>query len=464
MSVGGLVSGLDTAGIVDQLIAVESNPQKLLKQQLSATQSQATAYRAINTRFDALRTAAEAITKPAAWQQVKPTTSSTSVVAVSSASASAGTVTFSVDQLARAHAVVSSKTWTATGDQTASDLAYGASSLDVTVGGKTTSLSLDRNGDGTATLAEAAAAINARADLGLTASAVKVSDTEYRLQITNSKTGAASEFTVGATGAFDVVSQGRNAKITVGDPDAGYTLSSATNTFTGLLDGTSVTVSALADDVTLTVAGDGDATAKKVESLVNAANGLLDAISSYTDPSSTTAVLKGDSTLRQLSTRILDVLAYAIGGDGPAAGVGLQLTRDGHFSFDKDAFAAKLTADPAVAQRMFTAVAPTGGPDKNLSTTADNGTAAVGIAAKLLDLAKTASDSTTGTLATMAKSTDSRARELQDRIEDWDRRLELRRSTLSRQYTAMETALQTLQNQGSWLSAQLASLGTSKKS
>ena len=460
MSVGGLVSGLDTAAIFDQLIAIESNPQRLLKQQLSATQSQAAAYRAINTRFDALRTAAEGLMKDAAWQQVKPSTSSSSVVAVSSASASAGTVTFSVDQVARAHAVVSSGTWTATGDQTATDRASGASTREITVGGTTTSLALDRNSDGTATLAEAAAAINARSDLGLTASAVKVSDTEYRLQITSTKTGAASAFTVGAPGDFDVVSQGRNAEITVGDPGSGYTMSSATNTFTGLLDGTTITVSAPADDVTLTVAADPEATTKKVESLVNAANGLLEAISSYTAP---TGGLKGNSTLRQLSSRVLDVLAYAVGGDGSASAVGLELTRDGRFSFDKEAFTAKLTADPAIAQRMFTAVAATGGADGDLATTGDNGTAAVGIAAKLLDLAKSASDSTTGTLATLAKSSDSRARDLEDRIADWDRRLELRRSTLSRQYTAMETALQTMQNQGNWLAAQLSSLGTSQK-
>jgi flagellar hook-associated protein 2 len=461
MSVGGLVSGLDTRAIVDQLMQIETNPQTLLKQQLSATQSQATAFRAINTRFDALRSAAEELTKDTAWSSVKATSSSSSVTATTAAGGSAGTVSFSVDHLARSHAVVSTQRWTATGEQTADDLPYGAGTLEVTVGGTTSTITLDRDGNGTATLAEAAAAINARKDLGLTATAVKVSDTEYRLQIGSTRTGASSTFQVGAEGAFDIVSQGRDAKITVGDAAAGYTLTSANNTFTGLVDGTTITVTAPATDVTLTVTSDPDAVADKVSSLVSAANGLLDALSSY---SGSTGLLKGNNTLRQLSTQVLDVLAFTVGGDGSASKVGLELTRSGRYEFDKKTFVEKLTTDPALAQRMFTGTAATPGPDGDLATTADNGTEPAGIAAKLLALAKAASDATTGTLTTLATSTDSRAKTLQDRISAWDTRLELRRTTLTRQFTAMEVALQTMQNQGNWLSAQLASLPGTKSS
>ncbi|TFV61698.1 UNVERIFIED_ORG: hypothetical protein E4P37_18765 [Bacillus sp. AZ43] len=462
MSVGGLVSGMDTATIVNQLMQIEANPQTLLKQQLSSTQSQATAFRAINTRFDALRTAAEALTKPVTWDAVKATTSATSVTAVTAPGASAGTVRFDVDNVATAHAVISTATWTATGTQTAFDLDYGATSLDVTIGGVAHSVALDRNGDGTATLAEAAAAINAKKELGLTATAVKVSPTEYRLQVAATKTGAASEFTIDT---FGIVTQGKNAQITVGDGTAKYTMSSATNTFTGLVDGTTITVSAPATGVTLNVSNDPEAVAAKVQSLVTAANGLLDAISSYTDPTSSSASLKSNSTLRQLSTRVLDVLARAVGTDGSSSQVGLELTQGGRFQFDKEAFVEKLSADPLFAQRMFTQMGATGGPDKDLATLEDNGTAPVGIAAKLLDIAKTASDTTTGTLAMLAKSSDSRAKDLQDRIDAWDRRLELRRSNLTRQFTAMETALSTLQNQSTWLAASLAQLpGASKPS
>jgi len=63
-------------------------------------------------------------------------------------------------------------------------------------------------------------------------------------------------------------------------------------------------------------------------------------------------------------------------------------------------------------------------------------------------------------LVKRAETEDAEATDLQKRIEDWDRRLELRRSTLTRQFTAMETALGTLQNQSSWLASQLNTLPT----
>ncbi|WP_143030349.1 flagellar filament capping protein FliD [Blastococcus aurantiacus] len=459
MSVGGLVSGMDTASIIDGLISVEANSQTLLKQRLSATQSQGTAYRAINTRFDAVRSAAEALTKDAAWQSAKALSSSTSVTASSVGGATAGSVTFTVDQVAKAHSAVSSTTWTATGTQTADDIDFGATTLDVVVGGKTTNVSLDRNGDGKATLSEAAAAINA-AGLGVTATPLKVTDTGYRMSLTSTTTGAASAFS--ATG-FTTATQGRNAEITVGDAGSSYSMSSPTNTFSGLIAGTTITVTKPETGVTVNVTPDPDAVAAKVESLVTAVNGLLDSISAYTDADSGTASLKGDSTLRQLATQTLDVLAFAVGSDGSASKVGLQLTKDGHYTFDKTKFTAQLAADPTVARRMFDSATANGGADDDLATTADNGTTPTGIAAKLLAMAKSATDTTIGSLTVLAKGTDTRAKELKDSIAAWDLRLEMRRATLTRQFTAMETALSTMQNQSNWLASAMSSMSGTKK-
>lgn len=50
-----------------------------------------------------------------------------------------------------------------------------------------------------------------------------------------------------------------------------------------------------------------------------------------------------------------------------------------------------------------------------------------------------------------------------DRIEAHERRVSLREQTLRRQFTAMETALATLQSQGNWLSQQLSSLNAQNK-
>ena len=453
----GLISGIDYSTMITQLMQVEANPQTLLKKQLSETQAQGAAYRAINTRFAALQTAAAALPDPTAWTASKATSSSTSVTATAGAAATPGSLTFKVDSLATSHSVISDQKWTATGTQTAADLDYGATTLDITPAGSTTpvSVTLDRDGSGTATLAEAAAAINAKTELGLSATAVQTAPGVYQLQVTSKTTGA-STFTVGAADSFDVVTQGTNAQLTVGTGPGKYSATSTTNTFTGLLTDTTITVSGLADSVTVNVASDPDAVAAKVKGLVDAANGALETINAYTSKDSATATLQGDSTLRGLAMQIVSTIAYAAGGD-TASAAGLEMSRTGSFTFDSKAFTEKLTSDPALVARIFTGTAAGKGADGVLDT-ADDAVSALGFAGKLKALAKAASDSASGSLTLLGTSSDTAVKDLQSRIEAWDTRLAMRKDALTRQFTAMETALGTLQNQGNWLAGQLAGL------
>jgi flagellar hook-associated protein 2 len=247
-----------------------------------------------------------------------------------------------------------------------------------------------------------------------------------------------------------------DAKLTVGSGGFGYEMTSATNTFSGLLEGTTITVTEPAAAVTVKVAEDPAAVAGTVNALVSSANNLLDAISAYTKNDSTSAALKGDATLRQLSSQVLDTVSRMAAG-GSASVAGLELTRDGHLKFDQEKFTAKLIEDPALVKNLLTGTTTTAGVDTTLGTT-DDVTTATGVAAKLEALAKRAADSTTGMLTSLANSKDSAAKDLEARIAAWDIRLELRRTALNRQFTAMETALGSLQNQSQWLGAQLASL------
>ncbi len=75
-------------------------------------------------------------------------------------------------------------------------------------------------------------------------------------------------------------------------------------------------------------------------------------------------------------------------------------------------------------------------------------------------VAKSASDSTTGTVTAAITGRKSGIDRLETDVEDWDLRLELRRTTLTRQFTALETALGQMTNQSSWLAGQISSLPT----
>jgi flagellar hook-associated protein 2 len=100
-----------------------------------------------------------------------------------------------------------------------------------------------------------------------------------------------------------------------------------------------------------------------------------------------------------------------------------------------------------------------GGSGKDgVAGTSDDVAASSGLATRLLDVAKGASDSTTGTLLKLAAGKDSAVEDIKDRIEAWDLRLAKRKEALTRQFSAMETALSSLKNQSTWLAGQINSL------
>ncbi len=443
----GLISGMDTANLISQLMQVEANPQTLLKNKLVTNTGDGNGYRAVNLRFDSLNSAAAALATDAAWTATKATSSNPSVTATAGSSALAGSLTFTVANLATTHSVRSNTVFAAPAGKTAAaDTDFGSTSIDVKIGATTTTIALDTDASGSTSLTEAAAAINGKTGLGLTASVVQVSEGKYRMQLTTNTSGAAGVFSVTSGPAFADLTTGVDAKLSIGSGTGAYEVTSPTNTFSGLLPDTTLTVSKAGETATVGVARDADATASKVQALVDAANNALQVITDYTAKDSTTATLQGDSTLRNLAGRILDMVSSGVNGKS-ASSIGIALTKEGKLTFDKSAFGTAMAADPAATREFLTKTTGSG-------TTAQP----VGLSAQIQALAKSASDASTGTLTLLVKSTESTAKDLQERIASWDLRLALRKENLTRQFTAMETALGTLQNQSTWLAGQLSAL------
>lgn len=455
LGIDGLASGLDTTSIISSLMKVEARPQDLLKTQLSATQAKATAYRAVNTRFDAIRSAAEALTAANLQAARSATSTTTSVTATATAAAPArGSVTFDVVQLASTQTVLSNRVFSSPSASVTDDGVQPSWPIQV----------VDANGQVTDTivvpsgssLAEVANLIST-SGYGLNATVVQVGSGEYRLKISADKEGTDGAFRIGLTAgdgsvdetAFTQTAPARGAVVDLG---GGIQARSATNTFTGLIPGTSITVSKAEFGVTVSTGTDTSAVTAKVKQLVDAVNGALGVIKGYTQSTAgaTVATLQGDQALTQLSAQVLSSVSSAIGGKS-AATIGLQLNKDGTIAFDASVFAAKLASDPTTVNAILSGTAA--------STTNGVTTPAVkGIAGTLAALAKTASDSSTGTLVQLAKGRDSLADSLQDRIDAFDIRLAARQETLTKQFTALETALNTIKNQSSWLSSQIGQL------
>jgi flagellar hook-associated protein 2 len=429
MSVDGLISGLDTTSLINQLIQAEAAPQTALRSKVTAAQSALTAYQAVNTRYNALGSAADLVADDATWTTPVATSSSATVKVSSSPTATVGRLDFDVTATAKTHSI-------ATG--TFTDITELAPAWPVTLTGVKGDIAfaITAQTNSVAGVIEAinnATAVNG-ASLGLTASVVQVSPGTYRLQITAKDSGAANAFTLDGFGSTSIVRQGADAVIDLG---GGLTVTSATNTFTDVLPGTTFTVSKQETGVSVTTAVTPESLADKVAAMVNAANSALAETAKHTAYDAATK--KGGPLLGEAAIRTLqgDTIAAVdeIDGAGSPASAGISVDRNGRLTFDRNAFLTLMASDPAKAQALAT-----------------------GVAANLSAVAKGATDSVSGSVTVSIQGRDAVIKDLGTRITDWDTRLAARKAALVRQFSAMETALSSLNSQSSWLSGQLASL------
>lgn len=436
-SISGLSSGLDTATIINQLMQLEAAPQDRLKTRVSSEKLVLSSLQAINKSAAGLTTKAEALAKESAWQPLTATSSATAISVSTTSSASPRTLTVTVTSVAATHQLGF------TSPAALSDVVTGASTKVVLNRFDGSPVELET---GNGTLQGLVDAINKPENAtGLSATVVKQADNSYRLLVESTRTGAAEDFELTALDSSPLlggatVRAGSNAVVSLG---AGITATSATNTFADVVPGTTLSLGAAATVgtvSTITVARDTSGMSGKVKDLVDSINSLLgeiDVKAAVGGAGKTAGPLAGDGAARQLRSALLDTIRTE-GGTSLAA-YGIQVTRSGRLEFDESTFKAAYAADPVGTAEMFT-------------TTGD------GFAARVAAVAKGASDSTEGTLSAAITGRQSGIDRMEDSIEEWDRRLQLRRTALERQFTALETALSQMSSQSNWLAGQLSQL------
>jgi flagellar hook-associated protein 2 len=236
-------------------------------------------------------------------------------------------------------------------------------------------------GTGDRSLAAVASAING-AGVGASASAVKVSDGNWLLQVNATSTGTANKLSLdasvfGGVGGLLETSAARDAQITIGSGPGAYSVTASGNVFTDVLQGVTLTATAeSATPVTVNVSRDDTATADAVEKLVNAVNSVLADIALQTkyDPKTkTSSPLSADATVRRLADQVRATVTGVVGSGaaGLASTVGITTQRDGTLKFDRGVFNTALTADPTSVERLFArGGSSTGG--VSFATAADN--------------------------------------------------------------------------------------------
>ncbi|MDM7990873.1 flagellar filament capping protein FliD [Arthrobacter sp. zg-Y877] len=438
LGIDGLISGIDTTAMIADLMKIEARPQALLKQKVESNQLFVTALQNLNTKVASLSEAAAKVAKAGGTDRYAAVTGSPTVTATTKAGAAAGSLDITVNKLATAQVSLSSAmaAWP-NGD-----------ALAISANGTITEL--DTAGK---SLDEVISTVN-KANLGVTAVKIAAGSVDgvaqYRMQFSASATGAAGAFTVSQGGTdLGAIRAGQDAEVTLwaGVAGAETKITSATNTFADLMPGVDITVSAVSTDpVTVAVSRDAKAISDVAASLV----ATLTDVFGYIDRNSTVSVstadgttkatggvFTGDSSIRSLKQSVMDAATGPLDGRSPSE-IGISITKDGTVEFNAEKFAAALAEDPEKTQAALQA-----------------------IAGRVEAAGKAASDKYDGSITKRITGQESTVKSLNSQIEDWDRRLASRESTLKMVWSNLEVKLSSLNSQMDWLTGQLDSLSAS---
>lgn len=452
LAIDGLASGLDTTSLINSLMQLEAIPQSLLKNKVSSTQAMVSALQSLNSKVATLTDVAAQAAKQDSLELYSATSSSSALTATAGTGASAGSIDLSVDQLAQSQVIV-----------TAQMQVWPSVPPVLTI--------VDANGIHTEITAasdsidDMVSAVNG-AGAGVTA--VKVAsgtdpgtgEQQYRLQFTATDSGldgavtlyqgTSAEVTAGtATDLLDAgatqIRAAQDAEITLwaGSPVA-QTITSSTNSFSAILPGVDVTVvEASTTPVTVTVARDTARAAQVAEDLVSALNAVFSYIATNSAVTTSTSsgasaarggLFTGDSTVRDVNQKLLSAASLPVDGRSPTE-IGIELTREGKFEFDEAVFTEALAEDPAFVAQVLQQIGE-----------------------RVQEAASDASDKYDGLITSKITGQESLVSNMSTQIQDWDRRLATRRSTLERTYAALEVQLSAMQSQSAWLSSQLGTL------
>jgi flagellar hook-associated protein 2 len=457
-SISGLASGIDTSTIVDQLMAIERQPQTRLKTQVTISAARKTVLSDIQTRLKNQQLAAQDLKSVTLWsnQQSIDVNDPTKAAVSLSGPAGTGSYQLNVGQLARG-----SQRW----------YSYATPSSDDTItfsNGHTTTITAGSDIDA------AVLAVNSDANAPVYASAVTdaQSGTKY-LVFSSRTTGAtASAFTASASSLAEDGSRavgGLDANYWV---DSGAVKTSPSNVVTDAIPGVSVTlkgVTTSSGPVTVTVsapAPDNANITAKVKAFVDQYNSTLDFIRSKLDEKKVVnpqtaadqqkGLLNGDTMLEGILSQLRVAMTNTYAPGNPTTldqmnEIGVS-TGSGFATLNQDAIEGKLVFDTA---KFATALAADPTSVKNLiSGTSGFGQALDNLLAPTLQAG--------GTMESRLSSEDLKQKSLNDQIASMDVLLTKKQDTLKAQFAAMETALQQSQAQGQWLSGQLAGLANNR--
>jgi len=443
--------GINVTDLVSKLMEIEKQPLNALNSKKETLQTEANAWRELNSRLYALQEAAYKLQSVATFRARSASVSESDALSVTCDSgAQTAAYRIEVVQLAKAHTVTFGGLdgFTVADEDTVLDLTEGI----LKINGKDVNVTADD------TLQSLAEKINNTEDAGVIASVVKVDATHYKLVVSSEETGEANQIDFSGSDASVLASLGQvqtqaaqNAKVTIN----GLTIERETNIIDDAISNLTLTLKKENVTTDVTVMMDKDQLIDAVKTFVEKYNNVMDYINEntkYTYDSDTekgsSGPLFGDSTLTNLDSQLRSYLSMTVEGVDSALSMlglvgitsasGIEGVKSGKLEFDETEFSNKLDTNLDDIKKLFSSTD--------------------GIFTKMYNnLFKMTSS--TGTLQARINSINNEMADINDLIESMEERLEQKETQYLMKYRAMELALSQLQNQSSQLISLLASYG-----
>lgn len=451
IQLSGLVSGIDTGSIIDQLMTINKIPRAKITLDQDATTKRQSVLQDVSSKLTTLKYANDDLKSALTWldSQTVESADTSKFTATRTAGAAPGGYDVQVNQLATAERQTYG--FTAPSADGTLDIANANGSARVSV-----------NVKAGASLDDVVSAINGETKSGLYAVNVNGS-----LVLSSKTTGDTSGFSISGAGLGTQTERvaGQNAKVTIN----GTSYERQTNTITDALPGVSITLKGKTsgtDTVGLTVGAPGpdkDKIVEKVKSFVTAYNDLVTTTRAGLSEkpvvnASTTAdiqkgTLFGDSGLSTMLSQFRTTLSNAVNGasgtfksmtdlgisTGAASATINQDSLDGKLTLDETKLRSALDSDPNAVRSLLGGMPGTDGFAQGFSKVLSSYQGSGG----LIQARVTSATSELSGLAT--------------KLTDFDARMDAKQALLTKQFTAMETALQQSQAAGSKFSSMFAS-------
>jgi flagellar hook-associated protein 2 len=488
ISSSGIGSGLDVAGIITQLMAVEKQPLTALNTKEAGYQSKLTTYGTLKSAVASLQTAARALKSTTLYGSMSAKTGNSTVFSAS-ANTAAQTANYSIQVVDRAQAQsISSQAFSSItsdliplagangkikiqlGTFTPATITPPAAATFTADPAKTAS-TIDIAATGSS-LEEVRDAINA-ANAGVRANLVYVggASSAYKLTLTATDTGAKNSIKLtvldagglpvtndntgltklsfdptavaGAGNEFDVNAAAQDAHLKIDGLDVYRTTNTISDAITG------VTLSLAGQGTTtLTVSKDSASAKSALDTFVKAYNDIskqLRDATSYNAATKQASVLTGDSGARSLLSALREIIGYSRSSAGSnystLSDLGIALQRDGSLAFNSTKFETAMASSATTVGDL-------------LSSTS---TTAPGIAVRMTTTLD-AILSGTGILASRTEGINRSITDLGRQRETLSRRLVQIEQRYRTQFTALDTLVAGMKKTSDYLTQQLANL------